>query len=44
LSPLADIPVVLRIIQFALRRRHSWRGRTYLRQRGGTFEPIAGTD
>ena len=44
LSPLADIPVVLRIIHFALRRRHSWRGRTYLRQRGGTFEPTARTD
>ena len=39
-SPLADLPVVLRIIQFALRRSHSWRGRTYRRGKGGVFEPI----
>ncbi|MET0585033.1 MAG: glycosyltransferase family 2 protein, partial [Candidatus Binatia bacterium] len=40
LSPLCDLPVTLRIIQFALRRRHSWRGRTYVRRKGGVFEPI----
>ena len=40
LSPLADLPVVLRIIQFALRRHHSWRGRTYRRGKGGVFKPI----
>jgi dolichol-phosphate mannosyltransferase len=40
LSPLADLPVVMRIIQFALRRRHQWRGRTYVRSKGGTFEPL----
>jgi dolichol-phosphate mannosyltransferase len=39
-SPCADLPVVLRIIQFALRRRHSWRGRTYRRGKGGVFEPV----
>ena len=39
-SPLADLPVVLRIIQFALRRRHTWRGRTYRRGKGGVFEPV----
>lgn len=44
LSPLADLPVVLRIIQFALRKRHSWRGRTYLRGKGGRFEPQAESD
>lgn len=41
LSPLADLPVALRIVQFALRRRHSWRGRTYVRRKGGIFEPLA---
>jgi len=40
LSPLCDLPVVLRIIQSALMRRHTWRGRTYLRRKGGTFEPV----
>jgi dolichol-phosphate mannosyltransferase len=40
LSPLADLPVVLRIIQLALRKRHSWRGRTYIRRKGGAFEPV----
>ena len=40
LSPLADLPAVLRIIQFALRRHHSWRGRTYRRGKGGVFKPI----
>ncbi len=44
LSPLADLPAVLRIIQFALRRRHTWRGRTYVRRKGGTFEPLAHSD
>lgn len=41
LSPLADLPAVLRIIQLALRKRHSWRGRTYVRRKGGSFEPLA---
>jgi dolichol-phosphate mannosyltransferase len=40
LSPFFDLPVALRIIQFALCRRHSWRGRTYVRRRGGVFEPL----
>jgi dolichol-phosphate mannosyltransferase len=40
LSPLFDVPVVLRIVQFALRRRHTWRGRTYMRRKGGVFEPL----
>jgi dolichol-phosphate mannosyltransferase len=44
LSPLADLPVVLRIIQLALRRRHSWRGRTYIRRKGGAFEPVTQAD
>jgi dolichol-phosphate mannosyltransferase len=41
LSPLCDLPVVVRIIQFALRRRHSWRGRIYLRRKDGAFELLA---
>jgi dolichol-phosphate mannosyltransferase len=41
LSPLCDLPVTLRIIQFALRRRHTWRGRIYVRRKGGVFEPLA---
>jgi dolichol-phosphate mannosyltransferase len=40
LSPIGDLPVALRILQFALRRRQSWRGRRYIRQRGGRFEPV----
>ncbi len=44
LSPLADLPVILRIIQFALRKRHIWRGRTYMRGKGGTFEPLTQSD
>lgn len=39
LSPLADLPAALRIVQFTLRRRHRWRGRTYIRRKGGVFEP-----
>jgi len=41
LSPLADLPVALRILQLTLRRRHRWRGRTYVRRKGGVFEPLA---
>ena len=40
LSPLADLPVALRILQLTLRRRHRWRGRTYVRRKGGVFEPL----
>ena len=39
LSPLFDLPVVLRIWQLALRRKQHWRGRTYVRRHDGTFEP-----
>jgi dolichol-phosphate mannosyltransferase len=41
LSPLVDLPVVVRILQFAVRKRHVWRGRVYLRRKGGSFEPVA---
>ena len=39
-APVADLPAALKLIQSALKRRHSWRGRTYLRAGGGIFEPI----
>ena len=39
-APVADLPAALQLIQTALKRRHGWRGRTYLRTGGGTFEPI----
>jgi dolichol-phosphate mannosyltransferase len=35
LSPLADLPVALRLVSSALRRRHRWRGRTYARRPHG---------
>ena len=39
-SPLLDLPVALRLITSALRRRQAWRGRVYVRRAGGTFEPL----
>lgn len=40
LSPLFDLPVALRILWCTLSRRHTWRGRTYVRRKGGVFEPL----
>ena len=34
LSPLLDLPAALALWRSALRRRHTWRGRTYQRQKG----------
>ena len=39
-SPLLDLPVALRLITSALRRRQVWRGRLYVRRAGGTFEAL----
>ena len=39
LSPLCDFPVAVRLIQSALSRKHSWRGRLYVRRSAGVFEP-----
>jgi dolichol-phosphate mannosyltransferase len=39
LSPLCDFPVAARLIQSALSRKHSWRGRSYVRRSVGMFEP-----
>ena len=39
-SPLLDLPVALRLITSAFRRRQVWRGRVYVRRAGGTFEPL----
>jgi dolichol-phosphate mannosyltransferase len=44
LSPACDLPVAIRIAQFALKRRHRWRGRTYRRRSGGRFEPLERQD
>lgn len=39
LSPMSDLPAPLRLFHSALKRRHSWRGRSYIRTRGGIFAP-----
>ena len=39
-SPLLDLPVALRLITSALRRRQVWRGRVYVRRAGGTFASL----
>ncbi len=39
LSPLCDFGVAVRLIQSALSRKHSWRGRSYVRTSAGIFEP-----
>ena len=38
LSPLTDLPVAVRLIESALRRRHRWRGRRYVRNSLGRFQ------
>ncbi len=40
LSPLWDLPAALRLLQSALARRHTWRGRSYRRGKSGKFEPL----
>lgn len=40
LSPLCDLPVALKLFRSALTRRHSWRGRSYIRGPDGHFEPV----
>jgi dolichol-phosphate mannosyltransferase len=40
LSPLMDLPAAVRIIESALRRSHSWRGRVYTRGKGGRFDVV----
>ncbi len=42
-SPLFDLPAALRLIESALRRRHAWRGRVYLRGRDGGFSLRGGS-
>jgi dolichol-phosphate mannosyltransferase len=39
-SLVLDLPVALRLITSALKRRQVWRGRVYIRRAGGTFEPL----
>jgi dolichol-phosphate mannosyltransferase len=38
LSPLCDFAVAVRLIQSALARKHSWRGRSYVQRGVGMFE------
>jgi dolichol-phosphate mannosyltransferase len=42
LSPLADVPVVLRVLANALRRTQRWRGLTYRRDGVGRFRLVPG--
>lgn len=42
LSPLADLPIVLRILVSAIRRTHRWRGLTYRRDPIGRVRLVAG--
>jgi dolichol-phosphate mannosyltransferase len=42
LSPLADVPVVLRVVANALRRTQRWRGLTYRRDGVGRFRLVPG--
>jgi dolichol-phosphate mannosyltransferase len=43
LSPLADLPAALALIGSAVRRSHTWRGRTYERAGGGGFQLVPQT-
>jgi dolichol-phosphate mannosyltransferase len=38
LSPLLDLPAVLKVIASGVARRHCWRGKVYVRRKGGGFE------
>jgi len=41
LSPLCDLPAATKLVQSALTRRHRWRGRAYVRVKGGSYKPSA---
>lgn len=43
LSPLSDLPMVIRLTHSALRRSHTWRGRLYVRGKGGRFDVVEGS-
>jgi dolichol-phosphate mannosyltransferase len=42
LSPLADLPVAIRLLQMTLKRRFVWRGRVYVRGKDGSLRAIGG--
>jgi len=42
LSPLADLPVAVRLLQMALKRRFVWRGRAYVRSGDGGIRAVDG--
>jgi dolichol-phosphate mannosyltransferase len=41
LSPLCDLPAATKLVQSALSRRYRWRGRAYIRGKGGSYKPTA---
>lgn len=43
LSPLFDLPAATKLVQSTLSRRHRWRGRSYVRGKGGRYEPTQGS-
>jgi dolichol-phosphate mannosyltransferase len=43
LSPLCDLPVAVKLLRSTLMRRHSWRGRSYMRRPDGGFQPVEST-
>ena len=43
LSPALDLPVVIKILASALRRTHTWRGRSYIRDKGNRFRLLRET-
>jgi dolichol-phosphate mannosyltransferase len=44
LSPACDFAVAFRLIESALRRRQTWRGRTYARRKDGGFQLFEGAE
>jgi len=41
LSPLFDLPAAVKLVQSTLTRHHRWRGRAYVRGKGGSYKPMA---
>ncbi len=42
-SPLADLPAATKLVRSALSRHQRWRGRSYVRGKGGRYEPTEGS-
>jgi dolichol-phosphate mannosyltransferase len=43
LSPALDLPVAIKILESALRRTHTWRGRSYIRDKDNRFRLLRAT-